>query len=112
MPHCAQLAAVYRKKFEGPVIAVGGSNGKTTTKDMIARVLGSTKSVLCTEGNNNNHVGVPQTLFRLTKEHEVAVVEVGTNHPGEMALLRDVLQPTHVADHERRTRASGILRHC
>lgn len=90
------LAAIYRQKFEGPVIAVGGSNGKTTTKDMIARVLGSTKSVLCTEGNNNNHVGVPQTLFRLTQEHDVAVVEVGTNHPGEIALLRDVLQPTHV----------------
>jgi UDP-N-acetylmuramoyl-tripeptide--D-alanyl-D-alanine ligase len=91
-----ELAAIYRKKFTGPVIAVGGSNGKTTTKDMIARVLGSTKSVLCTEGNNNNHIGVPQTIFRLTKEHDIAVVEVGTNHPGEIALLRDVLQPTHV----------------
>jgi UDP-N-acetylmuramoyl-tripeptide--D-alanyl-D-alanine ligase len=90
------LAAVVRKKFTGPVIAVGGSNGKTTTKDMIARVLGTTKNVLCTEGNNNNHVGVPQTLFRLEKQHDVAVVEVGTNHPGEVALLRDVLQPTHV----------------
>jgi UDP-N-acetylmuramoyl-tripeptide--D-alanyl-D-alanine ligase len=55
-----------------------------------------TKNVLCTEGNNNNHVGVPQTLFRLTNEHDVAVVEVGTNHPGEIAVLRDVLQPTHV----------------
>ncbi len=91
-----QLAAVYRRKFTGPVIAVGGSNGKTTTKDMIARVLGTTKNVLCTEGNNNNHIGVPQTIFRLTKEHDVAVVEVGTNHPGEVAQLRDVLQPTHV----------------
>jgi len=91
-----QLAAVYRQKFTGPVIAVGGSNGKTTTKDMIACVLGTTKNVLCTEGNSNNHVGVPQTLFRLTKDHDVAVVEVGTNHPGEVAMLRDVLQPTHV----------------
>lgn len=91
-----QLAAVYRQKFTGPVVAVGGSNGKTTTKDMIARVLGTTKNVLCTEGNNNNHIGVPQTIFRLTREHDVAVVEVGTNHPGEVAMLRDVLQPTHV----------------
>ncbi len=90
------LAALVRGRFTGTVIAVGGSNGKTTTKDMIARVLGTTKNVLCTEGNNNNHIGVPQTIFRLTDTHDVAVVEVGTNHPGEVALLRDVLQPTHV----------------
>lgn len=91
-----ELAGVHRRKFDIPVVAVGGSNGKTTTKDMIARVLGSAFTVLCTEGNNNNHVGVPQTLFRLTRQHDVAVVEVGTNHPGEVALLRDVLRPTHV----------------
>jgi UDP-N-acetylmuramoyl-tripeptide--D-alanyl-D-alanine ligase len=91
-----QLAAIYRQKFTGPVIAVGGSNGKTKTKDMIARVLETAKNVLSTEGNNNNHIGVPQTIFRLTQEHDVAVVEVGTNHPGEVAVLRDVLRPTHV----------------
>ncbi len=90
-----QLAAVYRRKFEKPVIAVGGSNGKTTTKDMISRVLATRYSVLSTEGNNNNHVGVPLTLFKLAKSHDMAVVEVGTNHPGEIAALRDIVQPTH-----------------
>ncbi len=89
------LAALYRRKFDIPVIAVGGSNGKTTTKDMITRVLATTYDVLSTEGNNNNHVGVPVTLFRLTKQHDIAVVEVGTNHSGEIATLRDIVQPTH-----------------
>lgn len=92
----ATLAGIYRRKTEIPVIAVGGSNGKTTTKDMISRVLSTTFKVLSTEGNNNNHVGVPQTLFRLTAQHDIAVVEVGTNHPGEIAALRDIVQPTHV----------------
>lgn len=91
----AALAGVYRRKFTLPVLAVGGSNGKTTTKDMIARVLSTAFSVLSTEGNNNNHVGVPLTLFRLTPQHEIAIVEVGTNHPGEIAALRDIVQPTH-----------------
>jgi len=91
-----QLAAVCRLKFTKPVIAVGGSNGKTTTKDMITCVLSSTYAVLSTEGNNNNHVGVPLTLFKLAKQHDMAVVEVGTNHPGEIAALRDIVQPTHV----------------
>jgi len=89
------LARVYRDKFSVPVLAVGGSNGKTTTKDMIAMVLAEKYSVLSTEGNLNNHVGVPQTLFRLTKKHEVAVVEIGTNHPGEVPYLCSVLGPTH-----------------
>jgi len=92
----SELAVLYRRKVKIPVLAVGGSNGKTTTKDMINRVLGTSYAVLSTEGNNNNHVGVPQTLFRLTPKHEIAVVEVGTNHPGEIAALRDILQPTHV----------------
>jgi UDP-N-acetylmuramyl pentapeptide synthase len=90
------LAGIYRRKTDIPVIAVGGSNGKTTTKDMISRVLSTTCNVLSTEGNNNNHVGVPQTLLRLTAHHDIAVVEVGTNHPGEIAALRDIVQPTHV----------------
>jgi UDP-N-acetylmuramoyl-tripeptide--D-alanyl-D-alanine ligase len=91
----AALAGVYRRKFTLPVLAVGGSNGKTTTKDMINRVLSTAFTVLSTEGNNNNHVGVPLTLFRLTPQHEIAIVEVGTNHPGEIAALRDIVQPTH-----------------
>jgi UDP-N-acetylmuramoyl-tripeptide--D-alanyl-D-alanine ligase len=90
-----QLAYLYRKKFSIPVLAVAGSNGKTTTKDMVAAVLGMKYRVLCTQGNLNNHIGVPHTLLRLDESHGVAIVEIGTNHPGEIALLCRMLQPTH-----------------
>ena len=90
-----KLANIYRRKFDIPIIAVGGSNGKTTTKEMIRSVLGTKYRVLCTEGNLNNHIGVPQTLFRLEKKHDVAIVEIGTNHPGEIDYLCSVLEPTH-----------------
>jgi UDP-N-acetylmuramoyl-tripeptide--D-alanyl-D-alanine ligase len=90
-----KLANIYRLKFNIPVIAIGGSNGKTTTKEMIRSVLKKKYRVLCTEGNLNNHIGVPQTLFRLEKKHEVAVVEIGTNHPGEIDYLCSILEPTH-----------------
>jgi UDP-N-acetylmuramoyl-tripeptide--D-alanyl-D-alanine ligase len=90
-----EVARIHRRKFRIPVIAVGGSNGKTTTKEMIANVLGSRFSVLSTAGNLNNHVGVPQTLFRLKQKHHVAVVEIGTNHFGEVNYLCTILEPTH-----------------
>ncbi|MEX2115359.1 MAG: UDP-N-acetylmuramoyl-tripeptide--D-alanyl-D-alanine ligase [Bacteroidota bacterium] len=90
-----EFARLYRRKFDIPVIAVGGSNGKTTTKDMIKAVLGTHSAVLATEGNLNNHIGVPLTIFRLEKKHKVAVVEIGTNHPGEISYLCDILLPTH-----------------
>ena len=90
-----ELARYYRSRFGIPVIAIGGSNGKTTTKDMVAAVLRAKYHVLSTDGNLNNHLGVPQTLFRLEKRHQIAVVEIGTNHPGEIAYLCDVLDPTH-----------------
>lgn len=90
-----QLANVYRGKFDVPVITVTGTNGKTTTKEMIASILSARYSVLKTEGNLNNQIGVPQTLFRLQKEHEVAVIEMGTNHFGEIAYLCKVAEPTH-----------------
>ncbi len=90
-----QLAHLYRLKFSIPVIAIGGSNGKTTTKEMVTQVLATQYSVLSTEGNLNNHIGVPHTLFRLQKKNEVAVVEIGTNHPGEIEYLCNVLEPTH-----------------
>jgi UDP-N-acetylmuramoyl-tripeptide--D-alanyl-D-alanine ligase len=89
------LASLWRAQFDIPVIAVAGSNGKTTTKEMIAAVLRTRYTVLSTKGNLNNHIGVPQTMFRLTRRHEVAVVEVGTNHRGEIAYLCDILKPTH-----------------
>jgi UDP-N-acetylmuramoyl-tripeptide--D-alanyl-D-alanine ligase len=89
------LARSVRRQFKIPVIAVGGSNGKTTTKEMVKAVLSRTMRVLATEGNLNNHIGVPQTLFRLEKRHEAAIVELGTNHPGEIASLCSVAEPTH-----------------
>jgi UDP-N-acetylmuramoyl-tripeptide--D-alanyl-D-alanine ligase len=90
-----ELARLHRRKFDIPVIAVGGSNGKTTTKDMIKAVLETNGSVLATEGNLNNHLGVPLTIFRIEKKHKAAVVEIGTNHPGEISYLCEILLPTH-----------------
>jgi len=90
-----ELATIHRSKFTIPVLAIGGSNGKTTTKEMVAAVLASRYRVLRTEKNYNNHIGVPMTLFGLTRTHEAAVVEIGTNHPGEIAGLCRILQPTH-----------------
>ena len=91
-----QLANTHRKKFKIPVVVVGGSNGKTTTKEMISAVLGMKFNVLSTEGNLNNHIGVPQTLLRLERQHKIAVIEIGTNHFGEIAYLCDIVEPTHV----------------
>jgi UDP-N-acetylmuramoyl-tripeptide--D-alanyl-D-alanine ligase len=91
-----QLANQHRERFKIPVVAVGGSNGKTTTKEMVSAVLRTKFRVLSTEGNLNNHIGVPQTLLRLEKQHQVAVVEIGTNHFGEITHLCAVADPTHV----------------
>lgn len=88
------LARAYRKTFDIPVIGITGSNGKTTTKDMVATVLRTRYNILVTEGNLNNHLGVPLTLFRLNAEHEVAVVEMGISGFGEMTYLCDIAQPT------------------
>lgn len=90
-----QLARLYRRKFDIPVIGIGGSNGKTTTKEMTACVLRSRYRVHMSRGNLNNHLGVPLTLFGLREAHEIAVVEMGINHPGEMELLADIAAPTH-----------------
>lgn len=90
-----ELARIYRRKFDIPVVAVAGSNGKTTTKEMVTAVLRTKYAVLATEGNLNNHIGVPQTLFRLGSEHDVAVVELGTNHFGELKYLCQIAEPTH-----------------
>ncbi|MBE0556032.1 MAG: UDP-N-acetylmuramoyl-tripeptide--D-alanyl-D-alanine ligase [Proteobacteria bacterium] len=90
-----ELASAYRRQFSIPLIAVVGSNGKTTTKEMISAVLKRRFSVLSTEGNLNNHIGVPQTIFTLEKTHDVAVLELGTNHFGEVDTLCRIAQPTH-----------------
>lgn len=88
------LARFHRQRWGRPVIAVTGSCGKTTTKDMIAHVIGEPGTVLKTTGTQNNHIGVPLTLLRLAPEHRYAVIELGTNHPGEIAYLTGVTEPT------------------
>ena len=87
------LAGYWRRQFSIPVIAVTGSNGKTTTKDMIAALLSQKYSVLKTEGNFNNLIGLPLTLFRLNQKHQCAVVECGISRKGEMARLVKIAQP-------------------
>ena len=87
------LAAYYRRKLGIPVVAVTGSVGKTTTKDMVASVLSSKYRTLKTAGNLNNHVGLPMTVFCLSKEDEIAVLEMGMNHLGEIDYLVRIAQP-------------------
>ncbi len=89
----ARFAAEYRNDFTLPTIAVAGSNGKTTTKELIAAVLRQKLSTLWSEASFNNDIGVPLTLLRLEQHHEAAVFEVGTNHPGELAPLVAMIQP-------------------
>ena len=88
------LAREHRRQFDIPVIAITGTNGKTTTKELIAAVLSTQYNVLYTQGNFNNDVGVPKTLFRLTKEHEIAVIEMGASHPGDIKTLVETAEPT------------------
>ena len=78
------LARLHRRTLGTHIIGVTGTNGKTTTKELIATVLGKKYNVLFTEGNLNNHIGVPKTLLRLRPDHDIAVVEMGANHPGEI----------------------------
>ena len=87
------LAAHHRRVWGGPVLQITGTNGKTTTKELISAVLSEGKRVLYTEGNLNNHIGVPLTLLRIRPgEHDIAVIETGANHPGEIADLCHIVQ--------------------
>lgn len=88
-----EMSALHRKKFAIPIIGVTGSNGKTTTKDMLASILMQRGPVLKTEGNLNNHIGVPLTLMRLDKTHRAAVIEMGMSNTGEISLLARLAQP-------------------
>lgn len=88
------LANYHRRQFTIPVLAITGTNGKTTTKELIASVLSKGHKVLYTQGNQNNHIGVPLTLLRMTGEHSVAVIEMGANHLGEIAELCAIAEPT------------------
>lgn len=89
------LAAHYRRDFDLPVFVVGGSNGKTTTKELTAAVLRQKLDTLWSEASFNNDIGVPLTLLQLERRHQVAVVEAGTNHPGELAPLVRLIAPRY-----------------
>ncbi len=88
------LARFHRRRMGIPVVAVTGSCGKTTTKDLVAHLLNDDSKVLKTTGTQNNHIGVPLTLLRLGAQHAAAVIELGTNHPGEIAYLASIVEPT------------------
>lgn len=87
------LAAYHRQYLGLPIIALTGSNGKTTTKNLINKVLSKKFVVQATEGNLNNHIGVPLTLLSMTEDHDLGIVEMGANHPGEIDLLCQIAQP-------------------
>lgn len=89
-----QLARLNRDRFTGPVVALTGSSGKTSVKEMIAAILGQCGPTLATRGNLNNHIGVPKTLFELADEHRYAVIEMGASGPGEIAYLCEIAAPT------------------
>lgn len=90
-----QLAHHHRKVLGLPIIGITGTNGKTTTKELLAAVLSTKFNLLYTEGNFNNHIGVPLTLLRLTHDHEMAVIEMGASHPGDIKELVDILHPNY-----------------
>lgn len=89
-----QLANFHRKQFQIPVLGITGTNGKTTNKELIFKVLSQQFNVCCTQGNLNNHIGVPLTLLQLTNEHEIAIIEMGANHIGEIGELCAIAEPT------------------
>jgi UDP-N-acetylmuramoyl-tripeptide--D-alanyl-D-alanine ligase len=88
------LAREHRRQFNIPVIGITGTNGKTTTKELVRAVLAEKYNVLATEGNFNNDVGVPKTLLRLRPEHEIAIIEMGASHPGDIKTLAKTAEPT------------------
>ena len=89
------LALYHRKQLTIPVIGLTGTNGKTTTKELINAVLSQKFKTLATQGNLNNHIGVPLTILSIDRTHEIAVIEMGANHQKEIALLSSIAQPSH-----------------
>ena len=88
-----ELARLHRTKISAKIIGITGTNGKTTTKELVSAVLATEKKIISTRGNLNNHIGVPLTVLDITPETELAVIEMGANHPGEIALLCDIARP-------------------
>ena len=89
------LASYHRKQLNIPVIGLTGSNGKTTTKELVNSVLSQKFKTYATKGNLNNHIGVPLTLLAISRETEIAIIEMGANHQQEIAFLSNIAQPTH-----------------
>ena len=90
-----QMARHHRRQLGTPIVGITGTNGKTTTKELVAAVLTKRYHILYTQGNLNNHIGVPLTLLGLTREHEMAIVEMGANHPGDIKELVDIAEPDY-----------------
>ena len=90
-----ELSNYHRKQFNIPVIGITGSNGKTTTKELMGAVLDKKYNVLMTEGNLNNHLGVPFTLLKLNANHEIAIIEMGANKPGDIQELAEIAEPDY-----------------
>lgn len=90
-----KLAKHHRQQFDFPFLGITGSNGKTTTKELTARAVGERYHVHYTQGNLNNHIGVPLTILRLKEDTDFAIIEMGANHVGDIALLCDIAAPTH-----------------
>ena len=95
LKYLQKLANFHRNKFNIPIIGITGTNGKTTTKELISTILSQKYNTLYTEGNLNNHIGVPLTLLNLNNRYEIAVIEMGANKPGDIKELVDITQPTH-----------------
>ena len=89
------LATYHRNQLNIPLIAITGTNGKTTSKELINAVLNSELSCIATKGNLNNHIGVPLSLLKINKQHEIAVIEMGANHKKEIEFLCNIAQPTY-----------------
>ena len=90
-----QMARHHRRQLGTPIVGITGTNGKTTTKELVAAVLAKRYHILYTQGNLNNHIGVPLTLLGLMREHEMAIVEMGANHPGDIKELVDIAEPDY-----------------
>ena len=94
LEYLQNLALSHRKKFTIPVLGITGSNGKTSTKELVNCILSKEYHVLCTAGNFNNHIGVPLTLLKLNSSHELAIIEMGANKHGDIAELCAIAEPT------------------
>ena len=90
-----ELARHHRKQLSIPIIGITGTNGKTTSKELISAVLNSDKNCYATKGNLNNHIGVPLSILEINKQHEIAIIEMGANHQKEIEYLCNIAQPTH-----------------